>query len=50
MDQNKNWIVLGDRVKASSITNDLFSADHGLKAEVSELVILDVERLCGGHN
>lgn len=49
MNQDKNGILLRDRIETSTITHDPLIADYRLKAEVSELVILYAERLCGSH-
>lgn len=49
MDENKNRILLGDRFETSTVTHDLLIAGHGLEAEVSELLVLNIESLCRRH-
>jgi hypothetical protein len=50
MNQYEDWVILSDRFKTANIAHDVLLVHNSLEAEATELVILNLERVCGGHD
>jgi hypothetical protein len=50
MDQDENGVLLGNRVKSSAVAYNLRIVYHFLEAEVTEFIVLDVQRSRGCHD
>jgi hypothetical protein len=49
MNQYEDWVILRGRFETANIAHDVLLIHDSLEAEATELVILNLERFCGGH-